>query len=467
MITYTTKFPVNEDFDKHTFVSTVIEWNQGSKFNKIDNLIWNEENYDCKWEQNKTTLAIQTLDEEGIIASRFKKEDDSGIWFTDFVLDTQNKMLSVSVAHETTDFTTDFYPTYLPTYFVKLVIRKGYAGYDNALLVSDKKHNISEYPDIYKGIVNKSINIKLPIVYVKTTASEENPVNTDNLAQKLQGVAHVICDSDNVCQSADTCDTSENDDEASSQIIIYFPSRYKNNKIINIGGQCQDAELLEDRIVNDVYDYMNSRMRKMIDTWDGVYTEKLNCDNRKALSRLSSVEKENYDLYDLFGEQLEKTTKNNEELSCEVQRLTAELQNLRMKYSDKSNKPVIYMGTEKEFYTDEIKEIILDSLNEYQKNCNEKSRRKHIIADLLSSNDFKGIPKKRKEQVKNALRGYRTLNSSLKSLLQTLGFEITEDGKHYKWTYYGDHRYVITAAKTSSDGHAGSNLSSEIGNLLF
>ena len=42
--------------------------------------------------------------------------------------------------------------------------------------------------------------------------------------------------------------------------------------------------------------------------------------------------------------------------------------------------------------------------------------------------------------------------------------EISDDGKHYKWTYYGDHRYVATAAKTCSDGRAGINLSSIIEN---
>ena len=106
-------------------------------------------------------------------------------------------------------------------------------------------------------------------------------------------------------------------------------------------------------------------------------------------------------------------------------------------------------------------------MSEYQKNCKEDSRRWHIISDLLESNEFKGLPEKRKEQLKNALKGYKNLNGSLKGLLETLGFEISDDGKHYKWTYYGDHRYVATAAKTCSDGRAGMNLSSIIEKLMF
>ena len=158
---------------------------------------------------------------------------------------------------------------------------------------------------------------------------------------------------------------------------------------------------------------------------------------------------------------------SNVKLSNEVQRLTAELQGLRMRYSDKDKSPVLYLGEEKDLYTGEIKEIILEIMSEYQKSCKEDSRRWHIISDLVESNEFKGIPEKRRERLKNALRGYKSLNGSLKSLLETLGFEISDDGKHYKWTYYGDHRYVATVAKTCSDNRAGMNLSSIIDKTMF
>lgn len=121
--------------------------------------------------------------------------------------------------------------------------------------------------------------------------------------------------------------------------------------------------------------YRDSRMRKAIDTWDGVLTEKLHIENKKLLSNQSAIEEENSNLYDVFGEQLEKMEESNVKLSNEVQRLTAELQGLRMRYSNKDKNPVLYLGDELEFYTDEIKEIVLDIMSEYQKNCKEDSRR--------------------------------------------------------------------------------------------
>ncbi|MBZ1353479.1 hypothetical protein LPB406_07820 [Streptococcus sp. LPB0406] len=59
------------------------------------------------------------------------------------------------------------------------------------------------------------------------------------------------------------------------------------------------------------------------------------------------------------------------------------------------------------------------------------------------------------------------MNGKLKQELKQLGFTVTEDGKHYKLTYFDDNRYTITMAKTPSDGRAGKNNVSNINNKVF
>ena len=76
-------------------------------------------------------------------------------------------------------------------------------------------------------------------------------------------------------------------------------------------------------------------------------------------------------------------------------------------------------------------------------------------------------PRNNQEQIKVALKGYKSLGGSLRRLLESMGFVITDDGKHYKWTYFGDHRYSATMAKTSSDNRAGMNMASLIDNLML
>ena len=157
----------------------------------------------------------------------------------------------------------------------------------------------------------------------------------------------------------------------------------------------------------------------------------------------------------------------NVRLSNEVQRIIVEMQGLRMRYSDKEQTQILYRGEEWDGYAGEVREIILQIMSKYWKTCKADSRRWHVISDLVENNEFKGLSEKRQKQLKNALRGYKTLNGSLKSLFGTLGFEMSDDSKHYKWTYYGDHRYIVTASKTGSDSRVGMNLSSIIDKLMF
>ena len=467
MITFITKFPINDKFGRKEFLEQIIYWNQGSKYNKIENLDWDGESYECRWEQDGIVLETQEIPSESIIGARLTKEDESGVWFTDFVLNYSERYLAVSVALETTEFTTEFRPTYYPPFFVKAVIYRGYAGFDLGLEVTQSEHYIDECKDIIKDVFTRKIKLKMPVVYVAKTKGGQYPVDANELAFRLQGVAHVICESDEKIDIEVLPQEITSEEMMLGKIFIFYPSSNKKAGILNMTGGLDDPEGLADRITRAVYNYMNQRMRKACDTWDGITTEKLHIINRELLSDQTAAAEENKQLYDVFGEQLEQMEQANIKLNNDIQRLTAELQGLRMKYSDKDNIPIIREGEEKDFYEGEIREIILEILEDYRRNCKDDSRRSHIIADILQSNEYNHIPEKRREQLKSALKGYRSLNGSLKGLLETLGFEISSDGKHYKWTYFGDHRYVTTVAKTNSDGRAGMNISSTIDKLMF
>lgn len=51
MVAYTTKFPINDSLTKIQFVKTVIKWNQGSRYDKISDLVWDESKFDCSWDK--------------------------------------------------------------------------------------------------------------------------------------------------------------------------------------------------------------------------------------------------------------------------------------------------------------------------------------------------------------------------------------------------------------------------------
>ena len=59
------------------------------------------------------------------------------------------------------------------------------------------------------------------------------------------------------------------------------------------------------------------------------------------------------------------------------------------------------------------------------------------------------------------------MDRPLRQGLADIGFTITEDGKHYKLTYYGDSRYWTALSKTPSDTREGKNAASIIINGML
>ena len=75
---------------------------------------------------------------------------------------------------------------------------------------------------------------------------------------------------------------------------------------------------------------------------------------------------------------------------------------------------------------------------------------------------YEGVYEKREKIIKNIFKDYKTMSGVMRQELKDIGFEITDDGKHYRLTYYGDERYKTTVAKTGSDWREGKNIASNI-----
>lgn len=466
LITYSAKFPVNESLDKKTFVELVLDWNQGSKYDKCNKLEWDGETFSTQWIEEEKQLSIEEIEYKGIIASQFTKEDEHGLWKTDFILNYDKKYIIVRVALETTDYTTDFYPTYYPPFFVKKLIYRRYAGSDIDIPVKQKAYSLDDYRNVLTGLSDNKAEYTMPIVFISKKEDGNFPVELSTLAFQLQGVAHVLYEGDEVLLSSFSdyfgCESRN------GMIFIVYPNHnMKRNAINLLGASNGNPEYIISRVKSCVYNYENQVMRKDIDTWSGIQNEKLYVQNHSLLSDQKTLEEENEDLMNVFEEQLSKNEAINKELSNDIQRLMVENQALRMRLASKDQKPLLYMGEETEFYEGEIREIILEILEDYKRNIKPGTRREHVVNDVLENNDYNQVQAKRREQIKVALKGYKTLNGSLRNMLESLGFIITDGGKHYKWTYFGDHRYVTTVAKTCSDNRAGMNMTSTIDNLML
>lgn len=89
---------------------------------------------------------------------------------------------------------------------------------------------------------------------------------------------------------------------------------------------------------------------------------------------------------------------------------------------------------------------------------NRKDHKKsRVLEDILENNPYYHLSDERKQRIKALFKGYKNLTGAMRQELLSLGFEISEAGKHYKITYHGDSRYMVTLGKTPSDNRSGSN----------
>ncbi|EUB13791.1 hypothetical protein HMPREF1508_2053, partial [Shuttleworthella sp. MSX8B] len=172
-------------------------------------------------------------------------------------------------------------------------------------------------------------------------------------------------------------------------------------------------------------------------------------------------------ILDGFDEDMTRLQKQIDGLTRANEALQFENQGLKAKWDSSDAVPILYMGDEYEFYQGEIKDIILSVLSDSLSDIPPKSRRMDIVKDIIGANDYQKLSVAKAEEIKRLLKNYDGMSGRLRQALKDLGFEITEEGKHYKITYFGDGRYHTVFAKTPSDGRSGKNNAQAVIRMFF
>ena len=126
--------------------------------------------------------------------------------------------------------------------------------------------------------------------------------------------------------------------------------------------------------------------------------------------------------------------------------------------------------TEKEFYPQEAKSLILEILRKKIDSVHEGSRVQHILRNLVENNKAQeGDDHRRRisESIDKLFSSYNRWSDCYRRKLQQIDFEIIAENNHVKICFQGDRRYQISLPKTPSDRNAGRNISRDIHNTIF
>ena len=187
----------------------------------------------------------------------------------------------------------------------------------------------------------------------------------------------------------------------------------------------------------------------------------------EAEAARQKAENEIDQVYDEFDEDFKALQEKVTELTKTNEALQYENQGLRAKLAAADATPLLLLGDEEDFYQGEIRDIVLGAIDDAFSTIESSTRRADVLGDVLENNPYRHLSDERKQKIKSLFKGYKSISGTMKQELADMGFELTEAGKHYKLTYRGDSRYLVTIGKTPSDNRSGSNTASEIGKIML
>lgn len=309
---------------------------------------------------------------------------------------------------------------------------------------------------------------RLPVVFVSAEFAGRWAVDPGALAGALAGVGHVLVEPDRGF-SMRIKDATASLNTYGGTIGIYWPDG-RGRRTFFRGTLWQTAADLGAAVVDEITATLLTRRPLHRCTWAAVEE----AHSHRALAQLRSEGSAEIDLYVAeFDRELQAKDRRLADAEQEILRLHAELQERAITAATAGAAAVpadslaLSPGTEHDLYPGELSGIVADALADAVSRCVLDSRRQHVLSALAAANPPGDAARDRRDRLKTLLRDYRTLDARIERGLHDLGFEIEQDGKHYKLTWQGDPRYVMTLPKSGSDHRGGLNSASDFGRLLF
>ena len=476
MLLFSTVLNVVDSFSAEEFIRVVLEWNEGSMYtaNRVSGIDWHGERC-AKYGDKRLWLEFVEYPEKNVLAVRHEKITDDGVvWDSDFVADFSERKLAIQLDRTYSEEALVMNAAFSTPHFISMLIERGYVKDDNGLPVTRTPIVVTDADFALCEAVFSNIGAyRLPIVFVSKTVQDEDPLSIPWLASRLKGAAHVLVE-----QSTESCKEIRSilgrAEEPFGAVRVFFPSESVPSKKYTYHSAGGDRDARLEKVIRSVIQYGISQRLDRTFTWNGVnsvlLTEQLSrqiVGRRAAEDARKKAEQEVEDIYDTFDEDLRSLQEKVEELTKANEALLYENQGLRAKYANTADVPLLYLGEEEDFYQGEIRDFVLSVIDEALNSTEKTTRKADILADILESNPFDRLGESRRQRIKALFKGYRAMTSVMRLELLSMGFEISEDGKHYKITYGGDPRYMITVPKTPSDHRSGSNCATVLNRKMF
>lgn len=466
MLLFSTLLDIKDSVTEEDFVELVLEWSRTNPRpdNRLPAFVWHGES---GFHVGIENLSLEYVADRERRISAFRHEKTGGdgvIWDTVFIMNFREKRMAIQLDRTYHEDALVMDASFSTPHIITVLIEHGFLKDDCGLPVLRTPIYVSDQDEeMLAEIFEEKRDYRLPVVFVSKTSEGADPLDVSWLASRLKGAAHVLAE-----ESPDQCrkvrELCGGCDELYGAARIYYPSDSLRKKRCRFRSATGDGAVRLERVIRNVIQYWIVLKPEPLYTWQGVNNTLLSDRLKDQFSRWveaetakRKAEDEVDKVYEEFDQDLSELQEKVAELTRKNEELQYENQRLRARMAEADAVPVIFLGEEEEFYQGEIRDMILGTLDDGLHAAGESTRRADVLEDILENNPYYHLSDERKQRVKNLFKGYKSLTGAMRQELQSMGFEITEAGKHYKLTYRGDSRYMVTIGKTPSDNRSGNN----------
>lgn len=467
MLTFKTQFPINAEKDIDDLIEAGRKWLAGSPHSKLSARMRTATDIKDDWqhkEEYESVIFARHDDGERVCGLRYENLDqDSRRWITEIVGEKHEAEFLVSIQLSVdSELPVDKIDFGKRPYILKNIMQEIGGGFDGELPVLDTPIYLKDDQlNIAIDAITANAKCTMPVVYISVDSQNNTHIDAQQLAQWLSGMAHVMVEPTRKF-SFDLMPEVFGENAYGGAVAIYWPDGIGKWLFIP-KGEYIDPSKMQVAIAKKIrLSLLSQRTRRSL-TWTNIQELK----SKKRIQELKdSGSREVDDYVAAFEHELESKAE-------EIQRLEQEI--ARLKYGSYNSAPdraihgnVINLdGNEKDLYQGERSSIIVEALETASAASEDHSRRKIILDDIINSSKQEGQRETLLQELKDLLRSYTQMTPNTRSQFERLGFEVSEEGKHYKLVFRGDSRYPFILPKTGSDHRGGLNAYSDLKKRLF
>ena len=467
MLSFATEFPIESTRTSVDFLVTVREWLLGSphtgfEASDLSNMDAQEEFSAKKSNELIEALKYETASSD-MAAIRYTKLDRGLEWVSTIVFSGGQPSswvgmrISCESQHPATRLPIARKPVFVQTFLTRLG-----GGPDGEIKVQATPFRLanSDIPLAARCISGKA-GCRLPLVYVSARFQGGHIVDVDSLASALAGMAHVLVEP-NRPFSVRLMNEVSSQNVYGGAIGVYWPEGGGRRSFFPHHETASPSEM-ESAVVDEVRSALANRRPLARVTW-ATLQELISRRTFSALREQGSTEVQKY--VDEFDKELKSKQEKLEDAEHEIARLEAEIRKYQAQ-SPMQSGLALQTVPEQDLYAGELLGVVRDAIADAVTRVTDDSRRQHILNSIVKANPPTGEAEAMRSRLKSLLRDFRSMDAKVRSALQDMGFEISEEGKHYKIVFQGDDRYTFTMPKSGSDHRGGLNLAGDISRLLL